>query len=1301
MIQHDVISPFHDEPMYKHDVISPVHDMPIIQHGVILPSSHQQFPVTAVAVSPPDSGLTSTSTSDSLISETEDQALSSQEDPCLGTTENSTTSNVDLPVSHSLKPSFQPASTGMALTYGFSDGGFLESGSMATGWWITDGASMLDSEGALFQHPFASNNVAEYEALILCLLAARKLGISHFVMTMDSLLVVSQLKGHWACHNTHLQTLLQKARKVADEFEFFIIFHTYREDNTVADALCNLAFDGKTVPVGNWNPLISHMDWNREFDLIEYWTSESELRKDWRDVWSLVLNELRSIGPIIREQWIPALPCFDAPPHPIESITVIDSVTLSPLTQNTAWPYAFTPMALEEMKSLAAAGGLPWDPSRFHILQGTKNEHGVTIYDYPYLDVAYATLILKRIGWNLERLIHAWRGQVPGDMRPNKNLDFSRLENVTGGYGDQEALRSLIESGYELHWRSPYTGTRPLPKNHQSAELNHEIMGSQILKHYHSGRIILLNAEEVAAHVPRFTTSPYACVPKAHKPLTQACRPIHDQSSPGSQSVNANLDPALRPHAQWPASKAIADRILAATREYGTAALYGFNTDIADAFLNIGLHADDVPINSGILPASNIAALATTAIFGNCESPGAFRILNCVSHVHGSNSSYVGKVNTPFDVRFYVDDGNCIEPNVGDRLLRAEQSLRASTDLVFGPESIQEAKTTPWSKIFTSLGFEWNLHDGTTSIPKGKLERVRACLLDFSLKRSASVSEFRSIVGKLRHVATVCPPARALLHLLGLNLHSKHHINGRTHRPVTTAIREELRWWADHLSPATFYKLPVEWMSSTLPPVDQWIHVYSSLDVGVWLVDFINNASSFMPWSVSLEATVIAAIKHELDHSAPRASRMFHSRFIFNECGIARMINSGSSSNSAVQVHLRESCLWQLNHRHRFTATSTKWENMPDLLIDPCTSHISEFTNFLYAQISWTTKSVVPSPHPLINGSSPLSGKGRLKRMGRISDIGSHSLYPFSCRPSSLMNLPPLTNPRLWPGSLSRAGNLGITPKTKVTSLQLIKSKNLRSSGPINIIETPSSTSQVRHCLSLKPAIAGLSTFRIQNNLFMQTCCPAALTNSAAGTSPKGNWRGVVSYCNSSISEEQVSSGTPVDRLNTPCPPPTSTRNQNQITASKLVTWSSGTNSETPSLNWNITMPSQSLSPLITPRPIRWDEVIQSRWERLDTDQSARSRALSWPSVLAQRGKQATKIMPCLVELKPLKSTQLSKLQQASSGKIQKNMHYTLLESDTQPCYSKPDSTNSSSVWQDDGPVKLSPSTPAFRVACC
>ena len=394
------------------------------------------------------------------------------------------------------------------------------------------------------------------------------------------------------------------------------------------------------------------------------------------------------------------------------------------------------------------------------MLQNThssSNIHGVKVLPYPHLDSQFTTTILKGINWDLPRLIRAWRGQTSTDSRPNKSLDFGRIEKGTVGYDKQEELKELINHGYGLHWNHPYSGVRPLPKNHLSADQNAEIMNATILKGYKQGRLVMMNAQEVADHVPAFATSPYGCVAKANKPLTETCRPIHNQSAPAGYSINESLDASARPDAIWPGAGSIADRILEATALYGAHTLKAFVTDISEAFLNVGILDTDAQINGGILPLSNIATLATTCVFGNCESPGAFKILNCVSHLHQQESSIVNNINTPFDIRFYVDDGNAIEPDIGNRLELCESSLRSSIYDVFGPNSIQEDKTVTWSPLFTSLGYSWNLQAGTVSIPETKLLRIKEELDRFSRLTSASITEFRSLVGKLRHVATCCP----------------------------------------------------------------------------------------------------------------------------------------------------------------------------------------------------------------------------------------------------------------------------------------------------------------------------------------------------------------------------------------------------------------------------------------------------------------------------------------------------------------------------------------------------------------
>ena len=195
-------------------------------------------------------------------------------------------------------------------------------------------------------------------------------------------------------------------------------------------------------------------------------------------------------------------------------------------------------------------------------------------------------------------------------------------------------LKKIINEGYSLHWKKPYEGVRPLPKNAFSAEVNHVIMIAMILKQYKQGRLIVLDAQKVADHVPAFAFSPYGCVPKANKPLTETCRPIHNQGAPIGRSINEGLDTTLRPDAIWPGTSHIADRILTAATLYGANTLKAFTTDITDACLQVGLEARDVQVNGGILPRSSIATLATSCIFGDCESPAAFRILNCVPHIH-------------------------------------------------------------------------------------------------------------------------------------------------------------------------------------------------------------------------------------------------------------------------------------------------------------------------------------------------------------------------------------------------------------------------------------------------------------------------------------------------------------------------------------------------------------------------------------------------------------------------------------------------------------------------------------------
>ena len=88
-----------------------------------------------------------------------------------------------------------------------------------------------------------TNNVAEYQALILGLDAARQLKIESLAVLLDSELVVRQLEGRYQVRDEKLKTLYAKAAALFRGFKSFSIAHVPRSKNQRADQLANQAID--------------------------------------------------------------------------------------------------------------------------------------------------------------------------------------------------------------------------------------------------------------------------------------------------------------------------------------------------------------------------------------------------------------------------------------------------------------------------------------------------------------------------------------------------------------------------------------------------------------------------------------------------------------------------------------------------------------------------------------------------------------------------------------------------------------------------------------------------------------------------------------------------------------------------------------------------------------------------------------------------------------------------------------------------------------------------------------------------
>ncbi len=92
----------------------------------------------------------------------------------------------------------------------------------------------------------ATNNVAEYTALVKLLAWAKEGGAERLDVRSDSELLVRQMEGRYKVKSPGLIPLYNEARQLAAALRFFRIRHVFREQNREADRLANHALDTRS-----------------------------------------------------------------------------------------------------------------------------------------------------------------------------------------------------------------------------------------------------------------------------------------------------------------------------------------------------------------------------------------------------------------------------------------------------------------------------------------------------------------------------------------------------------------------------------------------------------------------------------------------------------------------------------------------------------------------------------------------------------------------------------------------------------------------------------------------------------------------------------------------------------------------------------------------------------------------------------------------------------------------------------------------------------------------------------------------
>ena len=109
------------------------------------------------------------------------------------------------------------------------------------------GAVLFDPDGHVVAElrkalGVATNNRAEYEALVIGLEEARRRGVADLVIRLDSELLVKQMRGQYRIKHEALRPLAQRAAQLIAELGARIE-HVPRERNAHADRLANEAID--------------------------------------------------------------------------------------------------------------------------------------------------------------------------------------------------------------------------------------------------------------------------------------------------------------------------------------------------------------------------------------------------------------------------------------------------------------------------------------------------------------------------------------------------------------------------------------------------------------------------------------------------------------------------------------------------------------------------------------------------------------------------------------------------------------------------------------------------------------------------------------------------------------------------------------------------------------------------------------------------------------------------------------------------------------------------------------------------
>jgi ribonuclease HI len=103
-----------------------------------------------------------------------------------------------------------------------------------------------------------TNNIAEYEAILLGLRKLRAIGVQRCTLRTDSKVVAGKIEKEWIARDATLKKYLALVRRMENYFKGFTVEHVDRNKNTEADEMAKAAAHNTPLPVDVFLQIISN-----------------------------------------------------------------------------------------------------------------------------------------------------------------------------------------------------------------------------------------------------------------------------------------------------------------------------------------------------------------------------------------------------------------------------------------------------------------------------------------------------------------------------------------------------------------------------------------------------------------------------------------------------------------------------------------------------------------------------------------------------------------------------------------------------------------------------------------------------------------------------------------------------------------------------------------------------------------------------------------------------------------------------------------------------------------------------------